>query len=392
MSEPLKSPAKPDVAIIGGGIIGCSIALRLAQAKTKVTLLDRGEFGAEASGAAAGMIAPQGEMIEPAAFSELCLKSRDLYPSFVSEIEELSGESVGYRSDGALIVGASEAESKELEEIHHVQTRRGLALERLSGDEARARVPGLAPEIRCGLFVAGDHWVDNERLGAALVKACQRLGVTLSPHSAVTQFNAKGDRIDSVEVRAEGAGTASTVSADKFILAAGCWSRELAAPLGMELSMLPCRGQMIEFESASELGHVVRAGHHYLVPRAGGRVLAGTTAEYTGFEKAVTGAGLHSILEGVARIAPLVKSLRFLRAWSGLRPDTRDHLPVLGLGEPRNLLFATGHFRNGILLGPVTAQLISELVLTGASSLPLDLYRPSRFFSQAGSTASGKTR
>jgi glycine oxidase len=392
MSEPTKQSRQTEIAIIGGGIIGSSIALRLAQAKAKVTLLDRGEFGAEASGAAAGMIAPQGEAIEPAAFAELCLKSRDLYPSFASEVEELSGESVGYRSDGALIVGASEAESKELDEIHHVQTRRGLALEKLSGDEARARVPGLAPEIRCGLFVAGDHWVDNERLDAGLVKACQRLGVTLSPHSEVTRFNTRGDRIESVEVRAEGASGTSTVSADKFVLAAGCWSPGLASPLGMELSMLPCRGQMIEFESAGELPHVVRAGHHYLVPRSRGRVVAGTTAEWTGFEKAVTGAGLHSILEGVSRIAPLVKGLRFLRAWSGLRPDTRDHMPVLGLGEPKNLIFATGHFRNGILLGPITAQLISELVLTGSSSLPLDLYRPSRLFTQAGSAASGKSR
>lgn len=391
MSEPGQSATNTDVAIIGGGLIGCSIALRLAQAKAKVTLLDRGEFGGEASGAAAGMIAPQGEMIEPAAFSDLCLKSRDLYPTFVDEVEDLSGEDVGYRRDGALIVGVSEAECKELAEVHQVQTRRGLALEHLSGDEARARVQGLAREVQCGLFVPGDHWVDNEALDVALVKVCQRLGVNLRPHSTVTKFNVKSQGLESVEVSTERGSSSSAVSAGHFILAAGCWSAELAAQLGMELTMLPCRGQMMEFESGTELAHVVRAGHHYLVPRSRRRVLAGTTAEYTGFEKAVTGEGLASILEGVSRIAPMVKKMRFLRAWSGLRPDTRDHLPVLGLGEVKNLTFATGHFRNGILLAPVTAQLVSELVLTGSSSLPLDLYRPSRLFSPAGPTPPRKT-
>src|SRR5579875_949642 len=124
---------------------------------------------------------------------------------------------------------------------------------------------------------------------------------------------------------------------------------------------------------------VVRAGHHYLVPRSGGRIIAGSTMEYKGFEKAVTGEGLRSILEGAVAIAPVVKDLRFRAAWSGLRPDTEDHLPILGYGEITNLVFATGHFRNGILLTPITAQLISELILKGSTSRPLERYSPARF-------------
>jgi glycine oxidase len=136
---------------------------------------------------------------------------------------------------------------------------------------------------------------------------------------------------------------------------------------------------MMEFEATRELPFVVRAGMHYLVPRPERRVLAGTTAEYQGFQKVVTAQGLRSILEGVTRLAPLVGEFRFLRAWAGLRPDTTDHLPILGFGEIENLVFATGHFRNGILLAPVTAEIIADLILKGSTSRPLEPYRPTRF-------------
>jgi glycine oxidase len=376
MNNKAQGNGKADIVVIGGGIIGCSVAMRLAQAKAKVTVLERGEIGTEASSAAAGMLAPQGEMISPPAFSDLCLKSRDLYPDFVAEIKDLSGEKVGYRTDGAVLVGISDAECHELEETYHVQTKRGLPLELLTGDEARRRVPGLAAEIRTALFVPGDHWLDNVRLMSALAKACTRLGVTLRPHSDVKKLNATGGKVENVTVGGNGGG--ETASASQFILAAGCWSRDLAASPAMEKSLQPCRGQILEFESPDELPHVVRAGHFYLVPRAGRRVVAGTTAEYTGYDKAVTAEGMRSVIEGVSRIAPFIKNYRFTRAWAGLRPDTKDHLPVVGHGELKNLIFSTGHFRNGILLAPANAQVVSELTLTGKSTTPLELYSPLR--------------
>jgi glycine oxidase len=376
MNNKTQGNGSADAAIIGGGIIGCSVALRLAQAGARVTVLERGEIGAEASSAAAGMLAPQGEMISPPAFSDLCLKSRDLYPQFAAEIEELSGEKVGYRTDGAALVGISDAECHELEETYHVQTARGLPLELLTGAEARRRVPGLAAEIRTALFVPGDHWLDNVRLMTALAKACERLGVTLRPHTEVKKLNATGGKVESVTVGGNGAG--ANLSASQFILAAGCWSRDLTASPAMEKSLQPCRGQILEFESPEELPHVVRAGHFYLVPRSGRRVVAGTTAEYTGYEKAVTAEGMRSVIEGVSRIAPFIRNYRFLRAWSGLRPDTRDHLPVIGHGALSNLIYSTGHFRNGILLAPANAQLVAELALTGTPSVPLEIYSPRR--------------
>ncbi len=374
-----KGSRSPDVVVIGGGLIGCSIAFRLAQAGLKVCVLERGEPGGEASRAAAGMLAPQGETVEPGPFYDLCAASRDLYPRFVQEIEELSGQNVGYRRDGTLVVALDDAGSNELDAAFCGQTRHGLSLDRLTPEEARRRVAGLSSEIRGGLFIPGDHWVDNERLTSALALAMRQSGATFLPHHPVTAFNISSGRVESVEARAEGAARATKIFAGEFVLAAGCWSGELLNPLGVVLPAEPCRGQMMEFESSAELPFVVRAGHHYLVPRPGRRILAGTTAEYVGYDKSVTGEGLRSILEGVTRIAPWVKELRFLRAWAGLRPDTRDHLPVLGRGHLENLVYSTGHFRNGILLAPLTAQLVSELLLKGSTSHDIEAYRPTRF-------------
>lgn len=368
-----------DIAIIGGGLIGSAIAFRLARSGAQVAVIDRGEPGAEASGAAAGMIAPQGEMVEPDPFFEMCRAGRDLYPDFVAEVEDLAQERVHYRRDGALLVAIGTHEIEELEHIYTNQTRLGLPLERLTGKAALKLVPGLSPEIKVALLVMGDHWLDNERLASALVKAAEKAGVDFHWESTVTGFAAQNGRIESVHVMSRRGGTSSSLSANTYVLAAGCWSRPLAATLGIDLGMEPCHGHMIELETLEELPHVVRAGIHYLVPRGGRTVLAGTTAEYIGYKKAVTAEGLQKILQGVTRIAPMIKQARFHRAWSGLRPDTKDHYPILGYGELKNLVFATGHFRNGILLAPMTAKLITELLLTGKASLPLDAYSPGRF-------------
>ena len=379
MGHHLNSTKTADVVIIGGGIIGSAIAFRLAQSGIKVAVIDRAEPGAEASGAAAGMIAPQGEMLEPDLFFELSKTSRDLYPAFATEVEDISEEEINYRRDGTLLVAINEHECEELNHIYTNQVRLGLPIERLTGEMAAKRVAGLSPQIKFALLVPGDHWLDNKRLARALVKAGEKLGAEFYWETTATGFEFKSGRVESVQATADQGGTNLTFSANNFVLAAGCWSKSLASFLGLSLQMEPCRGQIIEFETRDELPCVVRAGIHYLVPRSGKTVIAGTTAEYVGYEKAVTAEGLESIIQGVSRIAPLIKKATFRRAWSGLRPDTKDHYPILGYGEAKNLVFATGHFRNGILLAPVTAKLISELLLTGSSSFPLEAYSPLRF-------------
>ena len=380
---PEHSSRTADVLVIGGGIIGCSIAWRLAQAGLKVTVLDRAEPGQEASSAAAGMLAPLGEMVTPRVFSDFCLASRSLYPAFAAEIEESSGSHVAYRSEGSMLVALNDEQQEELAAVSATQSARGFTLHSLSAAEVHGRAWGLSPQICSGRFIPGDHWIDNERLMRALLIACQRAGVRLEAGTAVRAFHAKNGNVESVKTENQAAFSART-----FVLAAGCWSGEVVAGLGINIPVKPCRGQVLEFESSREMPFVVRAGIHYLVPRPDRRVLVGTTSEYAGFEKAVTGNGLHSILDGVARLAPALREFRFLRVWAGLRPDTADHLPVLGYGEFENLVFATGHFRNGILLAPVTAEVIASLILKGSNSHPLELYRPTRF-KESGDPAIG---
>jgi len=368
----MEHSSHPDAIVIGGGLIGSSIALRLAQAGLRVSVLDRGEPGAEASSAAAGMIAPQGEKPGFEPFAELCWASHALYHQFVAEIEQLSGQETGYRQGGTLLAALDEDQARELDEIAAAQARPGAGVERLSPAAAGRRLPGPSPAILSALFLPADQWLDNERLTAGVIEAARRAGVAFLRQEAVG-LEVREGRMISVATPQE------RLSAAEFILAAGCWSGALAATAGLEIPTVPCRGQMLEFELESDLPQVLRAGHHYLVPRGRGRVIVGTTAEYAGFEKAVTAGGLGSVLQAALRLAPFLAEGRFVRAWAGLRPDTADHLPVLGRSGIKGLTLATGHFRNGILLAPITARLIADLVVSGAGAPMLDPFRAERF-------------
>ncbi len=379
----MKNASQPagshDVIIIGGGIIGCAIALRLAQARLRVLVIDRARLLSEATGAAAGMLAPQGEMTEPDPFFEMCMASRALYPDFAAEVESLSGKKVDYRDSGSFLVAADEAEQAELEHIYQAQRRMKLPIERTTKSALDRSFAGLSADVRLGLFVPGDHWLDNEKLAAATAQAAERAGATFIWGAAATSFNVRAGRVESVSARLRPESEPISLSAGDFILAAGCWSGQLAATAGLRIPTEPCHGQMMEMEFQGGLPFVLRSGMHYLVPRSENRVVVGTTAERTGFEKAVTGEGLQSILRGAARFAPRINQARFLRAWSGLRPDTPDHLPILGRSEISNLILATGHFRNGILLAPVTAKVIAEVALNRTPSVAIEAYSPARF-------------
>ena len=375
----LHTAPRPDVIVIGGGIIGSSIALRLAQAGLRVEVFDRADPGAEASSAAAGMLAPQGEKTDSPSFTDLCWSSHSLYPEFVAEVEGLSGQQVGYRRDGSLMIALDEDGARELDEIEADRSlsgpekEAGATVERLSPEAASRRVPGLAATIQGALSLAADHWVDNRRLTAAVIEAARRKGAVFHAHAPITRLAARAGRLEGITQGGE------QLSAGEFILAAGCWSGVLAASAGLDIPTVPCRGQMIEFELESELPQVIRAGHHYLVPRAGRRALVGTTSEYAGFDKKVTAEGMASILQPALDLAPFLAHARFVQTWAGLRPDTVDHLPVLGRSGIAGLTLATGHFRNGILLAPITARLIAGLITAGSSPSALNPFRVNRF-------------
>ena len=369
----MRSGETADIVIVGGGLIGASVAFRLAQAGRKVAVVDRGEPGREASSAAAGMLAAQVGMEKTDALSELCLASRKVFPEFVREVEDASGTEIEYCRRGMLEVARDEQELNDLERKFTLQKTLGLRVEKLSAGEIREKSAGVDPAVQGGLFFAEDHWLDNEALSLAVLRAARKVGVKFFPQTEIQKAELRGGSLK--EIRS----ATHRFSGNQFILAAGCWSGKLAKSFELHLPVSPSRGQMMEFQTDRKIEHTIWGGHYYVVPRDGGRLLVGTTIEDAGFDKSVTAAGLEEILSGVIRFAPWLGECRFRRAWAGLRPDTADHWPIFGIGEISNLFFATGHFRNGILLAPLTARLISELVLNGSVSYPMDAFSPNRF-------------
>ncbi|HET7100240.1 MAG TPA: glycine oxidase ThiO, partial [Terriglobia bacterium] len=384
MAHSLDSSKKADVLIVGGGIIGSAIALRLARSGVSVTVIDRSLPCSEASGAAAGMIAPQGEMIEPESFSEFCTASRDLYPEFAAEVEELAGESVHYRNDGTLLVAIDGEECEELEHVYRTQTQRGLPLERLADDNILKRLPALSPRIKLALFVPGDHRVDNERLTRGLIKAGELSGATFHWNCAVTGFNIQDDQIESVRVAPQGSTAESTLSAERFVLAAGCWSGQVeGVPPDAHAPVRPVKGQTLRLRlpGRPRLGRVVRAAIKgspvYLVPRGDGAIVVGASVEERGFDQQPRAGAVYELLRDAQSVLPELGEAVLDEVSTGLRPGSPDNAPLVGPTPVDGLIHATGHYRNGILLTPVTADGIAALIADGALPEVLVPFSPS---------------
>lgn len=366
---------KADVIIVGGGVIGCSIAYRLACEQLNVTLIERGQPGEEASSAAAGMIAVQAETAhEPRGpLFDLCLASRALYPSFVAELESTAGLSVEYRTDGALFVAFDFTESEVLSTVYENQKAVGLTVEDLTAHDVRQLEPALADTIQTALYFRDDHQVDNRRLMKALITACERKGVRFVCGSQVTGLVREGNRITGVRTSQE------TFSVDTVINCAGAWAATIDPTLAFHLPVKPIRGQIVLLESQPPLvRHVLHSAECYIVPRSDGRLLLGSTMDDVGYDKRVTAEAVAQLIQSAEKISPAVSRCTFRAAWAGLRPDTADHWPILGQAE-EGLVIATGHFRNGILLAPITAKLISERLISGKPSIDLTPFSPGRW-------------
>jgi glycine oxidase len=363
-----------DVIIVGGGVIGCAIAFKLAIAGVKATLIERGQLGCEASRAAAGMLSPQSEAEGPGPFFELCLRSRLMYPDFVAALIELSGIDPEYSDEGALFVALSEEEQKELERWAFWQSRAGLETEWIPADSLRKLEPAVTELARGAYFVPGDHQLENRRLMDALECAIKRLGVKVIEGKAADHLIIEKGKARGVACGAE------RLEAGTVVVATGCWSGQLLESAGIDLKLIPARGQMIAIKSAEHLiTRVIHSGSCYLVPRRDGRVLIGATVEYVGFRKAITVAGITQLLMDAVKLIPSMGSYEIVEAWSGLRPDTADHLPVIGCTDVANLLIATGHFRNGILLAPVTAEAVTEMIISDRVPAEIETFGIERF-------------
>lgn len=362
------------VLVIGGGIMGSAVALELAEPGTQVTVLERAIPGAEASSAAGGMLAPQAESAGPGPMMDLGLRSRGLYPAWVSKIEELAGTDVGYRPSGLLQVGFTEAAVHALDATVAWQKALGLRIELLSGDEARAFEPGLSPKALAAAYSPDDHQVDARKLLQALSMAAARSGVSYRTGYVRGIVEEQG-RAVGVDLDGE------VLRADAVVLAAGSWSGLVAGAHIDPRLVRPARGQMVELQlRLPPTQRIMKSGAGYVVPRADGRVIAGSTMEHVGYDKAVTGAGLLKVLQGAIDLCPALAEAQVVAHWAGLRPWTEDALPLLGEGPLPGLTLATGHFRNGILLAPITARAVAG-VIRGAPLKGFDLspFRYSRF-------------
>jgi glycine oxidase len=369
-----------DIIIIGAGIVGCSIAYRLAGEGLKVTVVERGRPGDEASSAAAGMLAPQSEAAHGLKdqFSDLCLASHRLYPEFVAELKEKTGIEIGYRTVGSIFVASDFVEATALSRLIERQQMANQPAEELSARQLRELEPAIAESIEMGVFLPDDHHVDNRVLMTALVAAAALRGVEFLSRTPVVGL--EFDDARAVGVRIPG----GVLTGGIIINAAGCWAGLVDQTGRVQLPIRPIRGQMVRLEQRPQtLRHLVHSTGCYLVPWPDGRILVGATVENVGYNKEVTAQGIHQLLENALKIIPSLGSSPVREVWAGLRPDTQDNLPILGAGPISNLIIAAGHFRNGILLAPITAKLITELITTGQPSISLEPFRPNRFEQRA---------
>ena len=363
-----------DVAIIGGGVIGCAAAYALATAGLRVVLLERDRIACEASGEAAGMLAPQAEAAGAGPFLGLGTASRNLFPALAAALREETGLDVEYRQDGTLYPCLDEAEEEKARSRIAWQRAQGLPVEWWEAEEVRKAEPGISPAVRGALFIPGDHQVTSGTFTRALALAAARRGAEIWEGAPVTGFVRDRKRIVGVK------NLDRTVSAGRYVLAAGPWSAQVGYLLGLPVPVLPVKGQLC-MAGLLQGGprHVIYSHLAYLVPRPGGEIVLGTTEEFAGFDKRVTVGGLNGILAGAQAVYPALAGAEVLRAWAGLRPSTSDGLPLLGpVPGVEELLVATGHHRNGILLAPITAQLLRELIVDGRTSAPFAALRVDR--------------
>lgn len=364
-----------DVIIIGGGIIGVACAYALTRAHVKrVVLIDRGLLGREASRASAGMLAPQAEAEAPGPFFDLCLAARDRYWTLTDELRDATGEDIEYCKWGLLYL-VDPIEHEAAKKRAAWQRQAGLRAEELSGREVHAMEPILNPEIGGALFFPDEALIRPCTVISALAAGARAGGAEILEKVEAIDFILGEDRLRGVNVGGK------TILADTVVACAGAWSGRLLDLIGHRLPMEPVRGQIVRtrFERPP-LTHMVWGPLGYLVPRLNGEVLIGTTVEQAGFASTPTLAGVADLCEAARAMAPTLMTAPFDRAWAGLRPRLSDGLPAIGrFAHIPNLYVATGHYRSGILLGPLTGELVADLILGKKPPFPLEAFSPDRF-------------
>ncbi|WP_237478938.1 glycine oxidase ThiO [Lichenibacterium dinghuense] len=363
-------PARVDVAVVGGGVIGLSVGWRLLRRGLTVAVFDAGVAGGGTSSAATGMLAAEAEH-EPGGdpLLGLCLESLALWPAFRDELEADAGLSIDYWEKGTLVVAVGRDEVDRLRARHALQLRAGLDARWMGPSAVLDLEPGLRPNVSGGIFCPGDHQVDPRLTVAALRAAFVRRGGRLVEGAAVDALDLSGGRVAGITIGGR------VCRADTVVIASGAAAASGGLlPAGLHLPLRPLKGQSMALRPRPRFGrnqplpldHVVWTAEVHIAPKSDGRMIVGATMEEAGFDPHVTAGGLYALLEGVRRVLPGVEEMAVEGVWAGFRPTTEDDAPALGACAVPGLAFAAGHHRNGYLLAPVTARAVEELVIEGA--------------------------
>ena len=365
--------ARADIVVVGAGIIGAALAEELARHGRRVTLIDRGRVGAEASTAAAGILSAHMDVKEPGPLCDLCQAARKMYPRWVEHLERKAGISVGYHVDGILALILSGREEHAMKRQARWQTRLGLRVERWSPKDIRRQEPAVDGKVRCAFHFPTEAQINVVQLMQALAIACRKAGVEVLEQTNVSRLLLRDQAVRGVETNH------GVYEAPVVVNCLGSWASTGGA-FPLTLPIEPARGQMLAFQGPPRLfRRAVMSSRAYVVQRRDGRMLVGSTIERVGFDKSLTVEGMHGILCGARHFSSALNTCTFLDAWTGLRPATRDGLPILGSTSIDGLYVAAGHFRHGILLAPITATLMAELILRGRASFDIAPFSAHRF-------------
>jgi glycine oxidase len=377
-----------DALVVGGGTIGLTSAWRMAERGLRVAVVDP-EPGRGASWLAAGMLAPVTEVhYTEERLLALTLASARRWPSFAAELEAAAGSAIGYRRCGTLLVDGDEGDRAWSDELYRFQVSLGLEVERLNARRVRELEPNVSPGVRSGLLAGGDHQVHTRRFITALLAAATAGGVQWH-HAPVTTIDVGGGAVTGVHCDGD------ELRAPVVVLAAGCWTGALAGvPAGVVPPIRPVKGQILRLAGAA--GHpllgrsvrgLVQGSSVYLVPRDDGTVVVGATVEERGFDTTVTAGAVYELLRDARRVVPGITELELVEARAGLRPGSADNAPVVGATSVAGLIVATGHYRNGILLSPLTGQAVAALAAGGEAPDEMAPFSPSRFSGAPAPTA-----
>lgn len=369
------SRSTPDLIIVGGGLIGCSVGWELARQGLEVRIVEEGVPGRGASGAAAGMLSPEPLGPEPGPLFALTSASFDLYPEFVERVREVTGIDPGYRDEGKLYLATDEEGAREFRDSAGWMREHGHEVEWLDDDEVRRLEPAVGAETLGALYDPRDHQIGNRRLTRAVWQAAAGAGVEFHLGQRVTSLISNGKRVRGVRVAG-----GDEVEGGAVLIAAGSWSG-LIDGLPAPLPVRPVRGEIIVLEGAPRLlERVIAIGSTYIVPRDDGRVIIGATSEEVGFREGPIAGGVTRLLDSALTYLPSLESLTVAGFRTGFRPGTPDSLPILGRDpEIEGLYYATGHYRDGILLAPISAHLLAGTITDGTEPPILRSFSVERF-------------